>query len=330
MELTHQHGSDVRQGRGRRDQRHDRDPPSVMRKCTLVGPLSGQRPLRPGRWSRRSKPSSQNVCRTSKSLVRRRDVEGLLNTASYKDLAPSSVGTVRDRCSPVRARAVLALGLLAPEAGLPAIRAGLGDPADQVRCAGVRVLHAFTRWVCSHNRCGSCPRTAATPASSLRAPSSISVNQSGRQSWPTRWSNREDDDPLGERDAQLILTLLEGESPSQRMRSSSRLVSLSALSAGSWSTAQRKSRSTRAGKQRGLGRRAPYGVRPCRRGPRPGRIGDPQTPDALAKALEHGDARVRAESAAALAEIQDPAAVKLLLRATRLRAQRPDPGRYGT
>jgi hypothetical protein len=47
------------------------------------------------------------------------------------------------------------------------------------------------------------------------------------------------------------------------------------------------------------------------------RIGDPQTPDAVAKALEHGDARVRAESAPARAEIQDPATVKLLLRATR-------------
>jgi hypothetical protein len=60
------------------------------------------------------------------------------------------------------------------------------------------------------------------------------------------------------------------------------------------------------------------------------RIGDPQPPDALANALEHGDARVRAESAAALAEIQDPAAVKLLLRATRdsERSVR-DPGRYG-
>jgi hypothetical protein len=50
-----------------------------------------------------------------KSLVRRQDVEGLLKAASYKDLAPSSVGTVRDR-GMVRAEAVLAL---APEAGLP-------------------------------------------------------------------------------------------------------------------------------------------------------------------------------------------------------------------
>lgn len=49
----------------------------------------------------------------------------------------------------------------------------------------------------------------------------------------------------------------------------------------------------------------------------PGRIGDPQPLDARAKGLEHGDARVRAESAAALAEIQDPAAVKPSLRATR-------------
>jgi hypothetical protein len=66
------------------------------------------------------------------SLVRRQDVEGLLKAASYKDVARSSVGTVRDRGIPARADAILALGMLAPEAGLPAIRASLGDP--RTRC----------------------------------------------------------------------------------------------------------------------------------------------------------------------------------------------------
>jgi hypothetical protein len=51
-----------------------------------------------------------------KSLVRRQDVEALMKAASHKDLAPSSVGTVRDRGIPVRADAVLALAMLAPKA----------------------------------------------------------------------------------------------------------------------------------------------------------------------------------------------------------------------
>jgi len=65
-------------------------------------------------------------------------------------------------------------------------------------------------------------------------------------------------------------------------------------------------RSTRTGKHRGLGRRVAYGVQPAGAAHGLGRIGDPQAPDALAKALEHGDARVRAESAAALGEIKTP------------------------
>ena len=55
------------------------------------------------------------------------------------------------------------------------------------------------------------------------------------------------------------------------------------------------------------------GRRAALRGPTPPaaahvleRIADPQTPDALAKALKHDDARVRTESAATLAEIQTP------------------------
>ena len=57
--------------------------------------------------------------RNIKSLVRRQDVEGLLKAASDKDLAPSSVGTVRKRGIAVCAHAVLALGMIAPEDGFP-------------------------------------------------------------------------------------------------------------------------------------------------------------------------------------------------------------------
>jgi hypothetical protein len=130
-----------------------------------------------------------------------------------------------------------------------------------------------------------------------RAPSSISPNRSGRQSCPDTLVHREDDDPLGERHAQL--THVAGRrDPSHRMRSSSCSLSLSELSAGSWSTAQRNSRSTRAGKHPGLGRRAAYGVQPRGRGPRPGENRSPRDPGRTREALAHGDARVRAGSAA--------------------------------
>jgi HEAT repeat protein len=111
--------------------------------------------------------------------------------------------------------------------------------------------------------------------------------------------HREDDDPLGGRDAQLILTLLAGERPvatdevlellvvalgAERGivvdRAAEILVLLAPGSIGVLA-AELHTGSSPAGAAHGLGR-----------------IGDPQTPDALAKALEHGDARVRAESAA--------------------------------
>jgi HEAT repeat protein len=45
-------------------------------------------------------------------------------------------------------------------------------------------------------------------------------------------------------------------------------------------------------------------------------MADPETLDALVDALGHWDPRVRAESAAALAELEDPVVVKPLLGAT--------------
>jgi HEAT repeat len=117
---------------------------------------------------------------------------------------------VRDRGVPVRTDAALALGMLAPEARLPAIRAGLGDPADQVRCAAVRVLHAFNEVSVLALCCSGCPRTVATPPARSRA--IIELPKSVRPSVvPDALVHRQDDDPLGERDAQLILTLLERE-----------------------------------------------------------------------------------------------------------------------
>jgi hypothetical protein len=113
------------------------------------------------------------------------------------------VGTVRDRGIAVCADAVLALGMLAPEAGLPAIRAGLGDPADLVRCA-VRVLHAFNEVGVLAQSLRWLPPDHGN-ARQLASRAIIDLGKSVRPSVVADpLVHREDDDPLGERDAQLI------------------------------------------------------------------------------------------------------------------------------
>jgi HEAT repeat protein len=252
-----------------------------------------------------------------KSLVRREDVDGLLKAATYQELISSSAETVRDLGIPVRADAIVALGTLAPEPGRQAITAGLRDPADQVRCAAVRVLHALdevdvlaeaVRWL---------PQKGHSRKLTLQA--IIDLRKSVRPSAVAdALVHREDEHLLGEQDAQLILALLEHE----RADVTDEVLELLVLALGD----ERGIVVDRAAEM--LVRLAPESigalVDELRTGSNPteaayvlGRIGDPRTLDPLVKALRHRDARVRAESAAALAELQDPAAVEPLLRATR-------------
>jgi HEAT repeat protein len=253
-----------------------------------------------------------------KSLVRREDVEGLLEAASYQDLAPTSAGTVSDGGIPIRVEALLALGTLAPERAHNAITAGLRDPADRVRCGAVRVLHALQevsvlaqalRWLPRDQ--GHSRKLALQAVFDLRTavrPSAVA----------NALVHREDDDLLGEQDAQLILALLaeaRADATDEVLE-----VLVRALGDEGGIVVDRAAEI--------LIRLAPESIEPLvgelRTGPNAaeaayvlGRIGDPQTLDVLVKALRHREARVRSESAAALAELQDPAAVKPLLRATR-------------
>jgi HEAT repeat protein len=252
-----------------------------------------------------------------KSLVRREDVDGLRQAASYQDLAPASAGSVSDLGIPVRVDAILALGTLAPERGHRAIAAGLRDPADRVRCAAVRVLHALhevdalaeaLRWLPTD---GGHSRTLASEAILNLGPSirpSVVADS---------LIHREDDDLLGEQDAELILALLQEEGPD----ATHEVLELLIFALGD----ERGIVVDRAAEL--LVRLAPKSIEPLvgelREGLTPadaayvlGRIGDPETLDVLVKALRHRDRRVRAESAAALSELHDPAAVKPLLRAT--------------
>jgi HEAT repeat protein len=253
-----------------------------------------------------------------KSLVRRQDVVGLVEAASYQDIAPNSAGTVSDLGAPVRADAIIALGSLAPGRGITAITAGLRDPADRVRCAAVRVLHALQepgelsealRWLptdVGHSR-----ELALQAIMDLRErvrPSAVAA----------ALVHREDDDLLGEQDGQLVAALLDEAGGDAADEVFEFLVG--ALDDERGIVVDRAAEM--------LVRLAPESidalVAELHTGSNPadaayvlGRIGDHETLDVLVKALQHRDASVRAESAAALGELQDPGAVKPLLRATR-------------
>jgi HEAT repeat protein len=252
-----------------------------------------------------------------KSLVRREDVDGLLEAATYRELASGSEGTVHDLGIPVRADAILALGTLAPERGEQAITAALRDPADRVRCEAVRVLHALrevgvltqaVQWLPQKGHSRKLAFQAIMDLRELVRPSAVA----------DALVHRDDDDLLHEDDTEVLLALLEGE----RVQATDELVEVLVQALGD----ERGIVVDRAAEL--LTRLAPGStdalVDELRAGPNPaeaayilGRIGDPRTLNQLVKALWHTDAKVRAESAAALAELRDPAAVKPLLAATR-------------
>lgn len=295
---------------------------AAARKPGSPAPLSGEITFSPRRRPRclevlgKRKPNIQ-------SLVRREDIEGLLAAASYQDLSPTSAGTVSDLGIQFRVDAISALGTLAPERGHNAIARGLRDPADEVRCAAVRVLHALEEVTVLANALRWLPPEKGRS----RTLASEAIIDLGNAISPSEVASavvdREDDELLDEQDVQLVLALLDD--------------------AGTETTAEVLELLVGAlGDERGivvdraaemLVRLAPASIEPLvgelRAGFNPaeatyvlGRIGDPETLDVLVEALRHHEPAVRAESAAALGELQDPRAVKPLLRATRDREQR--------
>jgi HEAT repeat protein len=253
-----------------------------------------------------------------KSLVAHKDVDGLVDAASYQDPRPGSAGSANNFGASVRAEAILALGTLAPQAGHEAIRAGLHDPADQVRCAAVRILHA-------HNEVAvlaEALRVLPTDGGHSRKLALQAITDPTKSVSATAVADalvhREDDELLGEHDAQLILALLEGAGPEAAEEAIEVLIR--ALGEGRGIVVDRAAEM--------LVRLAPEStealLRELRDGSAPaeaayalGRIAHPRTLDALVEGLRNSDPHVRAESAAAMAELQDPAAVGPLLKATR-------------
>jgi HEAT repeat protein len=252
-----------------------------------------------------------------KSLVRREDVDGLLEAASYQELVPGSDGTVSDLGIPVRVEAIMALGTLAPEHAQGQVAAALRDPADRVRCAAVRVLHALEEVDALAEALQWLP-TERGHSRTLTSQAILNLRNEIRPSAVVdAVIHHEDDDLLGDQDVQLILALL--EDATEAATGEVLQVLIFALDDERGIVVDRAAEL--------LVRLAPDSIDPLveelRQGVNPadaayvlGRIGDPRTLEALVKSLRHRDTRVRAESAAALAELQDPAAVKPLLRAT--------------
>jgi HEAT repeat protein len=251
------------------------------------------------------------------SLTRREDVDGLVEAASYRELSGTSSEPARDLGVPVRVEAILALGGFDAEAGLEAVTAALRDPADRVRCAAVRVLFARTeasvlvealRWLPADK--GQSRTFALRAVHGLRE--SVTPAALG-----DALIHNEDDELLNEDELPLIHALVE-DRPAE---AADELIQLLVSSLED----ERGIVADRAGEL--LLRLAPASTEALaaelRGGPAAaeaayilGRIADPQTLGALVEALGHDDARVRAESVSALAELRDPVAVKPLLDAT--------------
>jgi HEAT repeat protein len=252
-----------------------------------------------------------------KSLVRREDVSGLVDAASYRDVQPGQSGKPTDLGIPVRVEAVLGLGQLDPTGGGELVAMALSDPADAVRCAAVRALHSRPEpdtlvraltWLPAGE--GRSHKLALQAVSNLRDLVTAPMLAEALV-------HRQDEQLLDDDEAALILATLEDDPTAEDElvsslvhalkdergivvdRAADLLVRLAPSSTGA----------VIAQLQTGPGSaEAAYVL---------GRIEDPRAVDALVEALGHRDANVRAESAAALGEFRDPSTVKQLLAATR-------------
>ena len=251
------------------------------------------------------------------ALARRNDVDGLLEAATYQDFSSTSGRDVQDLGIQIRADALVALGRIAPERSHDAMAAGLHDPADEVRCAAVRLLRARHEGGTLANALRWLPRKGRSYELALEAMADLGETV---RPWTVADAlvHRDDDEMLGGQAIELILALREAD----RADVTDEVLEFLLGALGD----ERDIVVERAAEL--LPRLGPESVEALldelSSGPNPaeaayvlGRIADPRALEALVKALRHQDAGVRRESAVALAELQDPAAVEPLLRATR-------------
>lgn len=254
-----------------------------------------------------------------KALARRRDAAALVAAAGYQDLAPAADGGTADRGVEIRQQAILALGSMGPDVGTEAIMAALGDHADHVRVAAIRVLYARREADSLAAALAWLPRTpghsrrlAMTALAELRRPDSAPALTAALL-------HAQGDEPVGEDDVRLLSMLLEAGEESDA--SGAVVEQLLTALADECDTVTERAEEL-------LALIAPVGIAgviaelkagaaPHRAAAVLARMKDTRALEPLMEALLHRDARVRAESATALGELRDPAAVEALIHATR-------------
>ncbi len=252
------------------------------------------------------------------ALVRDGDVDGLAEAALYQERKPGAAGGMRDFGVPIRAQAISSLGGLGPDQGQETIEVALRDPAERVRVAAVRVLHARRKvaplvralaWMPGgESQSRKFALKAVFDLRELTTPMAVAKALIGR----------EGDAELAEDEAPLIAWLIEADDPKGRADLIGLLVER--LSDPSAAVCDRAAEL--------LVELAPHSTEPLvaelKKGEAPseaawvlGQVGDPDTLEALTDGLRHKDVATRRECALALGALRDPLAVKQLLRATR-------------
>ena len=247
------------------------------------------------------------------------DVRALDEAAHYR----SRSAELTDTGAPVREQAVLAIGALGPAAADATLTDALRDPAEPVRVAAVRVLHARGQtddliealdWLPAQGQTRRLVVQAllvGKPPGAARAVAGTLLRAEG-------------DAPLSDADVALVRTLIDAEeNPDVANQVVDGLLS-SLVDEREAVVDRAEELLTRLApaSTEGLIAELQGGAAPDRAASVLGRICDSRALGPLVDSLDHRDPEVRGQSAAALGELRDTAAVEPLVRATR------DPDRF--
>jgi HEAT repeat protein len=252
-------------------------------------------------------------------LVRRRDLEGLVEAASFQDIVANPNGPPFDIGVPVREEAIVAMGELGPSTGNGIVAGALRDPSDRVRVAAVQVLYARGDVEPLIEALGWLPADAGHSRQlALRAVLELAESRSARP-LARALARRTGDDPIREEEVQLLKSLMGEEKCAETVHDvvEDLIVALADARAIVADRAVDLLVSLTPASTQGLIAELDAGAAPDRAALALSRIKDTRALEALVRALGHRDPRVRAESAGALGELRDPAAAEALLRATR-------------
>jgi HEAT repeat protein len=256
-----------------------------------------------------------------KALARKGDVRGLIKAAGHTELmfipGPDG-GTPVDVGAPIREKALFALFDVAPDRAGDVFVTALGDSSERVRTAAVLALYQQGDSERLAEAVASLPVGDGARATAVQALFELH-DAGGSSRLAEALVHRRDHHPLSEEDLALVAALLGAE---ERPEAAGEVVQLliSALGHAQEIVAERaEALLVRLGPAsiETLVRELAGGATPDRAAALIGEIKDGRGLQPLVAALSHPDARVRSQSCSALGKFRDPAAVELLLQATR-------------